>query len=93
MHQMTHRLVSQRVEGGFLADQVTALQGNGSDVYWLFLGEEGERTAPLIERVLPVNPESEFGDATVQFVEEALPARHVAADETVWNHYLRAWTG
>jgi hypothetical protein len=92
---MTNRLVSQPVEGGFLAESSDGSTGKGSDVYWSLRGKEDERTersAPLIERVLPVNPEDEFGDGTVQFVEETLPDKRIAADKTVWIHYLRAWT-
>lgn len=84
---MANRLVSHRLEARYLANQVEALQQNGSDVYWSFIDtcSAGDQTAALIERVLPVNDE---GKVLVRFTESALRARSVPADEMVSIHYV-----
>lgn len=83
----TKRLFAHRLEARYLAEQVAALQRNGSDVYWAFLGCDGEpdRTAPLIERVLPVDD-----DVMVHFA-EALPPRPISANEVVSIHFVAGW--
>ncbi|TVS76955.1 hypothetical protein [Mycobacterium helveticum] len=84
----TNRLFAHRLEARYLAEQVAALQKRGSDVYWAFLGRDSEsdRTAPLIERVLPVDD-----DVMVHFAEEALPAMRISPNEVVSIHFVAGW--